>query len=71
MLRIFRFIVPAAIFCAGLAFIPPQSHATIAISKQEKAKCVDCHVKMGAKELNKIGECYKQSKDLKACNAKK
>lgn len=42
--------------------------ATPAISKKENnEKCVTCHTKAGSKDLNKVGTCYKDSKDLKAC----
>ncbi len=42
--------------------------ATPTIAKKENnAECTACHVKKGSKELNKTGTCYKDSKDLKAC----
>jgi hypothetical protein len=55
------------IFLLGAAVAATVS-ATPAISKKEnKAPCVDCHTKKGSKDLNKVGTCYKDSKDLKAC----
>ncbi len=52
----------------GLASI--SSFGNMQIAKKEKASCTTCHVKVGAKELNAVGECYKKSKDLKKCEAK-
>ena len=42
--------------------------ATPAIAKKEgNAACTVCHTAKGKKDLNKVGDCYKDSKDLKAC----
>lgn len=45
------------------------SFGTMEIAKKEKASCTTCHVKMGSKELNDVGKCYKKKKALKACEA--
>ena len=38
--------------------------------KEGGAKCVVCHTAMGKKDLNAVGKCYAEKKDLKGCSAK-
>jgi hypothetical protein len=54
----------------GIGLSSISSFGTIEIAKKEKAACTTCHVKVGSKELNTVGECYKKSKNLKKCEAK-
>jgi hypothetical protein len=65
----FRFALPAVILCAGLT-VSSVSFAKPEYTKKENgAKCAVCHTK--GKELNKVGECYKTNKSLKACQEPK
>ena len=36
-------------------------------TKKEKKSCTTCHVKMKEKDLNDVGKCYHEKKDLSAC----
>ena len=57
-----------AILVAGLIAASMSSFAKPEYSKKEGgAKCVVCHTAMGKKDLNDVGKCYKDKKDLKAC----
>jgi hypothetical protein len=45
------------------------SLASPKIAKDTGVKpCTTCHTAMGKKDLNPAGTCYKEKKDLKACN---
>jgi hypothetical protein len=62
-----KLALPAFIIAAGL-IVP----ATVSFGKPEYtratgAKCTVCHSQ--GKNLNKVGECYKEKKDLKVCQA--
>lgn len=63
-------VVVGAMATLGLVFaVRP------AVSKPEFAKstgkpCAMCHVKAGSKDLNDVGKCYKDKKDLAACEKK-
>ena len=40
-------------------------------AKKEKKSCTTCHVKIGSKDLNDTGKCYKDHKlTLEGCDAK-
>lgn len=45
----------------------PSAFSTPAISKEIKKPCTHCHVKAGFKELNDIGKCYSEKKNLDEC----
>lgn len=67
-------IVKAVVFCITLAVAVSlsslSSFGTMQIAKKEKTACTTCHVKLGQKQLNKVGKCYQKKKDLKACESK-
>jgi hypothetical protein len=63
-MRFLKYVLPAAVFVAGLVFTTTTGFATVEISKKEKKGCTVCHVKMGAKELNDAGKYYKEKKTL-------
>jgi hypothetical protein len=67
MIRL-KFILPAIIIVGGLMVPATVSFGKPEFTKATGAKCTVCHSK--GKELNKVGECYKEKKDLKACQAK-
>ncbi len=62
-----RLILPAVILAGGLIVPTTVSFGKAEYTKKEGVKCNVCHTK--GKELNKVGECYKTKKDLKACQA--
>jgi len=71
-MKLVKFALPSLVLVAGFLAASFQSYATPAIAKKEgNAKCIVCHEKMGKKDLNDTGKCYKTSKDLAACNTKK
>lgn len=61
-------LIPAIILAAGLALSGMSSFAKPEYTKKEKVGCTKCHVTAKSKELNAAGKCYKDKKDLKACN---
>lgn len=69
-MRYLKYILPLAVFVAGLVFTTTTGFASIETSKKEKKGCVTCHVKMGAKELNDAGKYYKEKKTLDGYKAK-
>ena len=67
-----KWVIPALILAGGLT-VP----VTVSFGKMEYVKpggvaagqkCTVCHSK--GKELNDVGKCFKDKKDLKACQAK-
>jgi len=58
------------VIATGIGLSSISSFGTMEIAKKEKSACTTCHVKLGSKELNAVGKCYKQSKALKKCEAK-
>lgn len=66
----FKLIVPAIILVGGLTVPATVSFAKKEYTAKEKKGCVYCHTKAGAKELNKVGDCYKEKKSLDGCEAK-
>ena len=63
-MRFLKYVLPAAIFVAGLVFTTTASFATMEFSKKEKKTCTYCHVKVGSKDLNAAGKHYKQKKSF-------
>jgi hypothetical protein len=68
-MRKFNCFLTATAVAASLAVFTSVSYGKPEFTKTEKVKCVACHTK--GKELNKVGECYKTSKNLKECQEKK
>ena len=66
-MKFVRMILPAAIVAAGFFATTQDVSATVELAKKEKAGCTSCHVKPKEKELNDVGKCYKESKNLKQC----
>jgi hypothetical protein len=65
-----KLLLPAGILAAGFMVCTTASYGTPAIAKKEGGKsCVTCHVKMGSKDLNDTGKCYKTNKSLAKCPA--
>jgi hypothetical protein len=69
MLKSVKFAIPALVAGLGILASSTLSYGTVKIAKDTGAKpCTACHVAMGKKDLNPAGTCYKEKKDLKACN---
>jgi len=66
-MKLIRMILPVVIVAAGFFAATQDAGATVEMAKKEKAGCTSCHVKAKDKELNEVGKCYKESKDLKQC----
>jgi len=66
-MKLVRIVTTALVVAAGWLFTTTEAGATPEMSKKEKTGCASCHVSAKDKTLNKTGECYKESKDLKAC----
>ncbi len=62
-----KLVLPALILVGGLLVPATVSFGKVEYKKTTGANCNVCHTK--GKELNKVGECYKVKKDLKACQA--
>jgi len=60
-----KLLIPVLVLVGGLVVPVTLSFGKPEYSKSTGAKCSVCHSK--GKELNQVGECYKQKKDLKAC----
>lgn len=59
------------VLVAGLIIGSNLSFGKMEYSKKEGgAKCTVCHTAMGKKDLNDVGKCYHEKKDLKACQPK-
>ena len=70
-MKTLKYVVPAGVLFAGLLMMTSTSQATPAIAKKEGVKCTVCHVKMGKKDLNDVGKCYKEKKSLSVCETTK
>ncbi len=66
-----KFILPGLILAGGLML--PRAFGKMEYVKQggpaEGQKCTVCHVQ-GKKDLNDVGKCWKDKKDLAACQTK-
>lgn len=60
-MRAWKLAIPSAILALGFLFCGTATYGTPAYAKKEGKKCVDCHVKMGSKDLNAYGQCYKDN----------
>jgi len=58
-MRMMKLAIPAAILTGGFLFCTTASYGTPAYAKKTGKSCTYCHVKMGSKDLNATGQCYK------------
>jgi hypothetical protein len=64
-MRTLKLMLPAAIALLGLLATTTATYGKPEYMKKEKgSKCVTCHTKMGAKDLNETGKYYKEKKEL-------
>jgi predicted nucleic acid-binding protein len=62
-----RVLLPLGALVAGFLLSTGVSFATKEMSKKEKKPCTTCHTK--GKELNNVGEYYKEKKSLEGAPA--
>lgn len=67
----FRLLIPAFTLLAALLATSGISFATKEIGKKEGKPCTTCHVKAGKKDLNDVGNYYKEKKTLEGAPAPK
>jgi hypothetical protein len=60
-MRAWKLAIPSAILGLGFLFCGTATYGKPEYAKKESKKCVDCHVKMGSKDLNAYGQCYKDN----------
>jgi hypothetical protein len=67
-----RFVLPALVLIGGLVVPSTVSFGKPEYTKKEKKACSFCHSTKtpSAKDLSKVGECYKTAKTLQGCEAK-
>ncbi len=67
-----KYVLPAMVLAGGLVLSSGVSFGKPEFTKKEKKACSFCHSTKtpSAKDLNKVGECYKASKTLQGCEAK-
>lgn len=72
-MKLVRILLPVAVVMFGFVVTTSNVTATPDMAKKEKTACKTCHVNAKVtkekKELTKVGECYKGSKDLAKCKA--
>ena len=67
-MRTLKVAVPAAILAAGFLICSTTGYGKPEYSKKEGKNCVTCHTKMGSKDLNATGDCYKdKGHSLEGC----
>lgn len=69
-MRKLKLILPAVVLMGGLTVPSTLSFGKPEYTKKEKKACTVCHTKASSKELNKVGECYKDKKSLEGCETK-
>ncbi|MGA2773484.1 MAG: hypothetical protein ABSG26_21995 [Bryobacteraceae bacterium] len=61
-MRAMKVALPAAILMAGFVLCTSATYGKPEYKNKEKvASCTYCHVKMGSKDLNDTGKCYKDN----------
>jgi hypothetical protein len=63
-MRVLRLLLPVGAIICGLLFTSGVTFATKEMGKKEKKPCNTCHVKAGKKDLNNVGQYYKEKKTL-------
>jgi len=70
-MKLMRVLLPIAVVAFGFIVTTSNVTGTVEMAKKEKTACKTCHVNAKvtneSKALNKVGDCYKGSKDLKSC----
>ena len=70
-MKLMRILLPIAVVTFGFVITTSNVTGTVELAKKEKTACKSCHVTVKVtketKALNKVGDCYKKTKDLKSC----
>jgi hypothetical protein len=66
-----KFVLPAAVIAGGVMMTSAVSFGKPEYTKKEKKACTFCHSTKSptAKDLNKVGDCYKKAHSLTGCEA--
>jgi hypothetical protein len=69
-MRTMKLAIPAMVLMTGFLVCTTSTYAKPEYSKKTSKNCVYCHTKMGAKDLNATGTCYKDNNhSLDTCKA--
>ncbi len=72
IMKALKFMLPMFILMGGIVVSTTASYGKAEYTKKEKKPCATCHPNAkNYKELNKVGECYKDAKSLTNCADKK
>jgi len=64
-----KYILPGLVVFGGLLTTTTLTFAKPEYTKKEKKGCAVCHKTATSKELNAVGDCYKEKKSLDGCKA--
>ncbi len=59
-MRALKVAVPSALLMIGFLLCTTSGYSKPEYAKKEGKNCVTCHTKMGSKDLNDTGKCYKE-----------
>jgi hypothetical protein len=69
-MRAIKVVLPATILMAGFLVCTTSTYGKPEYAKKEGKGCTYCHTKMGSKDLNTTGKCYKDNDhSLAKCKA--
>lgn len=69
-MRAIKVVLPATILMAGFLVCTTSTYGKPEYAKKEGKSCTYCHTKMGSKDLNATGKCYKDGDhSLAKCKA--
>lgn len=69
MITTARLTAVTAVLCMAWVFAGPVN-ANPKIAKDTGKPCATCHTATGKPDLNDLGKCFKEKKDLAACAKK-
>ncbi len=69
-MRAIPVLFSGSVLVLGLILSSTASFGTVEYTKKEKKGCVVCHTSAKSKDLNDVGKCYGEKKDLAACAKK-
>ena len=70
-MRILKLAIPFSILLGGVMICTSVSFGKLEYTQKEKKGCTVCHVAAKSKDLNAVGQCYKQKKTLTGCETPK
>lgn len=63
-------LLSGTVLVIGLILSSTASFGKVEYTKKEKKGCVVCHTSAKSKDLNAVGKCYGEKKDMAACEKK-